>query len=137
MRLSFTVPGRPVPYQRPGQTIDGRRFTERESAEFMSRVARAARIAMVSQPWPRQTIEISKRGPVVRGPKGQFELTIIVYRAERRGDATNFAKGVEDALTKACVWWDDAMVVDQHAHLREDRENPRTEIMITMKGASE
>ena len=135
MRLSFAVSGPPVPYQRPGQGRGGHRFTEPASAEYMFRVGAAAMKAIAEQPWPARTLHRSKSGGAVqRGPKGQFGLVVTVYRAARRGDITNFVKSVEDALTKACVWWDDAMVIDLHAHLREDKESPRTEITVDMRG---
>lgn len=130
--LLFTVPGAPVPYQRPGQLANGGRFTERKTAAYMllvgSTAARAANAR--GSGWPKPKIV----GGELRGPKGLFELTVTFYRQAHRGDLDNLVKSCADALTKAAIWWDDSMMVSLSAQMSVDTLAPRTLISVEMKG---
>jgi len=130
MILEFEVPGVPVPYQRPGQGRNGQRFTESKSAGYMARVREAALRAVRGSSWPHPSMVLGK----LRGPEGAFVLSVRFVREAKRGDLDNLIKSVCDALTKAAVWRDDALVVELRATMTEDKRNPRTMVAVELKG---
>jgi Holliday junction resolvase RusA-like endonuclease len=118
--LKFTIPGIPVPcarariYRNHGRTHG---VTEKKTEAYEKLVALCARSAMARTRW-------------VVGGRGPFSTTIRVYRAARRGDSDNFAKGVKDGLTQAGVWEDDRYVEHLVVWLYVDKVKPRVEVEV-------
>lgn len=62
---------------------------------------------------------------------GPVRVELRFWRANARPcDIDNLAKLVLDALNGAC-WPDDSQVVSLEAHKGVDRENPRTEVVVS------
>jgi len=121
--ISFTVEGDPRPKGRPvtrfkdGQPV--RTFTPRTTAEWESRVAWAARLAIAGQ----EPLE------------GDVAVELHFYRATaRRCDFDNLAKAVLDAVQASenspagILFADDDQVVEAHIYKAIDREAPRVEV---------
>ncbi len=64
-----------------------------------------------------------------RFPSGPVKLTATVYRPRRQGDLDNFAKALCDSLC-GHAYADDRQIVESHWYLREDKSNPRVEIIL-------
>lgn len=65
------------------------------------------------------------------GPHKAYELDVTVYLgAKQRGDGDNFWKVIADGLKDCGAIHSDAAVTDWYMHVRRDRENPRTEIVV-------
>ena len=61
--------------------------------------------------------------------RGLVSLAYFVYRPRRSGDLDNYLKGLLDAL-KGVAFIDDAQVVEIHGYLRDDKANPRVNVII-------
>jgi len=59
----------------------------------------------------------------------ELEATVYLGRAQR-GDGDNFWKVIADGLVEAGAIHSDAAVTDWIMHVRRDRANPRTEIIV-------
>jgi Holliday junction resolvase RusA-like endonuclease len=70
------------------------------------------------------------RGQSVAGDRLRVEFCVYLGKGER-GDVDNFCKCILDGLVKAHVIETDDSVVEMHIYKDRDRENPRTEILIT------
>jgi len=98
--FGFTVPGRPVPWQRTA-SYHGRRITPTKTRDYQKRVGFAA-LAFLPKGWPldaRYSVE-------------------IFAKTTRRPDLDNIAKTVCDALN-GIAWKDDRQVdriyIERHA----------------------
>lgn len=133
--LSFYVKGQPQPYQRPGGDKSGKRFTEKETALAMSAIMTAAGRAMKLDGWPPASSRRVKNKIELRGPRGRFELALAFscQAGRQRGDIDNLCKTVLDALTKACVWWDDKLCARLVAEVFETDGDPGTVITVTRR----
>lgn len=60
---------------------------------------------------------------------GDVVVTIHVYRARKTGDLDNFQKLLLDALN-GIAYNDDKQIVELHAYRRDDKNDPRVEIVI-------
>jgi Holliday junction resolvase RusA-like endonuclease len=60
---------------------------------------------------------------------GPVVVTLVWYRAARRGDLDNRAKVAIDALI-GVGFTDDSNVVELHAYRYEDKHNPRMEVTV-------
>jgi len=105
-RLTFTVPGPPVPKARARVTsrinIDGKRdthsFTPAKTKAYEKHVAIIAGAARSHlRQWPHLDA------------KARFGLSVSVFRSAERGDLDNFIKAVSDACN-GVVWVDDSQV---------------------------
>ncbi len=56
-------------------------------------------------------------------------VQVAVFRPQKRGDLDNTLKVSLDSLT-GIAYTDDALVVEIHAKLGDDKDNPRIEIII-------
>ena len=117
-RISFTVPGNPIPKARPRVTFQpGRKptaYTPARTKGWEATVADVARLAM------------GGREPV----EGPVELTLRFYRRDRRRvDGDNMTKAVFDAL-QGRVFENDDQVVACHWYKRVDRDRPRVEVVV-------
>lgn len=60
---------------------------------------------------------------------GPLCVTVTAYRPQRRGDLDNVLKAALDALN-GVAWADDSQVVELHAKRRDDKHNPRLEVLV-------
>jgi Holliday junction resolvase RusA-like endonuclease len=117
--LRFTIPGRPVPYERTADSR-GRRLTPLRTRHYMQLVALVARSAASAARFD------LRDGPMV--------LSVDIYPADLvLADVSNVAKSVEDGITKSqSVWLDDRQVSDLRARrMPVDRANPRVCVTVT------
>lgn len=63
---------------------------------------------------------------------GPVVLSLVWYRAERRGDLSNRLKVLEDALN-GIAFNDDSQVVELHCRREDDKLNPR--VVVTVEAA--
>lgn len=61
---------------------------------------------------------------------GGVSLRIVVYRGRKAGDLDNYIKVLLDAL-KGILYEDDDQVIEIHAIRRDDKSNPRVEVVST------
>jgi Holliday junction resolvase RusA-like endonuclease len=113
--LRFTVPGPPVPCERP-RFAKGRTYLPAKSRKYQSLVATYADTAAEQAGW---LIDIDHR----------YAIDIRVYRQALRGDWDNFAKSICDGL-KGVAWPDDRQVLSALVQLELDRANPRVEVTV-------
>ena len=134
MKISFSVPGRPVPWARSGQN-GKRHFTPPKQSAAMKVVANAGFKALAGRPlirgpiqmrivfayqWP-ETMRIKYRRKGLDMPTNEYMVG--------KPDADNLVKLVKDAL-KEVVWTDDCLVVSLHAwKVYSDQAETRVEIV--------
>lgn len=128
MHLSFTVPGRPVPWKRAQGVA---RYTDPTRKAYAARV-RLAAIAQLQErkcrpadmpapPWPLDAL---------------YAVTLVVVPADkRRRDADNFAKLALDACN-GVLFADDSQVRDLRVLVSEPDE-PRLDVMIEVLTAAD
>lgn len=122
--LAFTVPGRPVPWQRPGG-IGKRRFTPTQSKLYQAAVAwrlvAARQQAGVTQAALRKTLEAA-----------QHFVDVAIYVPDKRTrDADNCVKNILDGVTKATGVNDTGMrMLPRVQRFEVDRDEPRVEVTI-------
>lgn len=111
--VRFTVPGNPVPKERP-RVVRGRTFTPKRTLDAEKKIAWYGAQAM------------SGRKPV----ECSVSIHLTFFRADkRRYDWDNAAKTVCDALNGVC-WKDDSQIVMAVVFKDVDAARPRTEIMV-------
>ncbi len=111
--FSFKIPGNPVPKERPRVT-NAHTYTPQRTLKAEKAIQAYALQARVK--------------PLV----GDLIVEIWFFRDnQRRCDIDNLAKLVLDSLNKV-AWRDDTQIIDLLLYKRYDRENPRTEITITV-----
>lgn len=98
MAVHFTIPGRPVPKQRPRAGKNGNLYTPKATREYERAVGWAARQVFVN-PYD-----------------GPIELILKVYLMARAGDLDNYIKSICDGLN-GIAWWDDSQVTKIKADL--------------------
>lgn len=113
--LDFTVPGVPVPKQRPRLARNGRVYTPARTREYEYLVGDYARAAVKTSGW--------------LNVPGEYALQVTVYRVRRAGDLDNYLKAISDGLN-GIVWPDDAMVRTLIAFADLSRDNPRADITV-------
>ena len=126
-RLTFTVPGPPVPKARarvvhnPGAapgTRKTRSYTPTKSADYEKHVGMLA---------------LAARTRVAKWPgldrKTRIGLTVRVYRSREQGDLDNFIKSAKDALN-GVLWADDWQVRRLDSCLVEECEKGRERLEI-------
>lgn len=99
MKVTFTVPGRPVPKQRPRVGKNGNIYTPGRCRCYERQVGIYAKQAF-RQPFT---------GPV--------ELEVTCYFTSRPGDLDNYVKAISDGLN-GVAWLDDRQVVSLRASIR-------------------
>ena len=98
MAAGFTVPGRPVPKQRPRAGKNGNLYTPKATREYEKAVGWAAR-QVFSNPYD-----------------GPIELILKIYIMARAGDLDNYIKSICDGLN-GIAWQDDSQVTRIRADL--------------------
>jgi Holliday junction resolvase RusA-like endonuclease len=77
----------------------------------------------------KEAIGVIAAGRQVRAKAYELEATVFLGKGQR-GDGDNFWKVLADGLVKAGVIDSDAKVTDWIMHVRRDREQPRTEVIV-------
>lgn len=130
MKLSFVVPGPPVPCARPRTTIRKGKvvtYTPDKTQAYKEHVRWLAAIARAR----------AERGAHTWNMHSAcFALALRVYRHANRGDWDNYAKVCQDALT-GILWRDDTQVKRAVVEFPPgpegwgiDRKNPRVEVEV-------
>lgn len=110
--VSFTVPGRPVPKQRPRLGKNKNVYTPVKCRDYEKTVGRAAKKVFVN-PYD--------------GPVG---LAVRIYLAKEGGDLDNYIKSISDGLN-GVAWRDDSQVTRIKADLIiQDGVTERAELSI-------
>lgn len=107
--LSFTVPGKPVPKQRPRMTRWGSVYTPAETTRYerlVAQCARAAGAAPVSGP---VAVDIHVQLPIPKSWSKARRSAADGGPHTQRPDIDNLAKSVLDGLN-GVAWADDAQV---------------------------
>lgn len=123
MRITFTIPGKPVPLHRARavRTRTGvRMFTPEDSVKYQNKIRRAAVLAGC---------------PLFA--KGCRVLALVFFPDNRSGDGDNVLKSCLDALQasvrlnrRAIAWKNDREVGGGTFRCEVDRLNPRVELTI-------
>jgi Holliday junction resolvase RusA-like endonuclease len=121
-RLTFTIPGRPIPLERArvvqktlasGQRST-RSHTPAKSSAYRSVVQIHMKLAWaaVKDRWPWRT-------------PSPLSLSLWIYWADgHHGDGSNLLKAIEDA-GNGLLWEDDKQITQGHFYCTIDRERPR------------
>jgi Holliday junction resolvase RusA-like endonuclease len=121
---AFTVPGQPLPKERP-RFGRGRGYTTQRTQDAEQRVADA----FTAQTGIRHTIE--------RPVTGRLRVRVRFFRDDhRRVDVDNLVKVPLDALNKL-AWADDSQIVSLVVSKHYDPDRPRTEIELWTIGEDE
>lgn len=76
-----------------------------------------------------RAVRVTARAAGCEMLSGDISVTMYVYRPLKRGDLDNRIKVLLDALNGA-VYTDDDQVTVIHAERRDDKDNPRVEVLI-------
>ena len=111
--MKFTIPGQPLPKQRPRFGQRGRVYSPSKKEE--ERVFKHVRFQL----------------PLHFKPlSGRIQIRADFYRKDkRRVDGDNLGKLVADALN-GLVWVDDSHLRHWIVNIYYDKENPRTEVEV-------
>jgi Holliday junction resolvase RusA-like endonuclease len=116
MRIVFTVPGRPVPKQRP-RIVHGRTYTPKETTAYEAHVRVFALQAMAAA------------GIAGKPLEGRLRLRMTAFFDDRRNrDLDNVIKAVTDACN-GVLFVDDRQIDELHAY-RGHSPSPRCEVDI-------
>lgn len=114
MQWAFTVPGRPVTWQRSG-VHEGKRLTQVEQRKAKKTIAWAAVAARPKGRWPMDLV---------------YAIEVIGYWPDQRfGDVDRLVSLVMDAL-QGVAYKEDRQVRVQASSMLLDPENPRTEVLV-------
>ncbi len=103
-----------MPKKRPRKGKAGHFYTPKETRDYEELVAWVARASGIKM--GKALIEVD---------------TTFFFSDLRHGDGDNCHKSVLDALQNAGVIVNDKQVVDGHYHVREDKGNPRVEVVLS------
>ena len=128
----FTVPGDPVPQSRPRVTRSGNVYYADRIVRYRREVVLAARAARLPL----------REGPVWLGieavfqrPKAHFKKSNVRTDAAAfpfsRGDCSNLAKGIEDALL-GVAYKDDSQVVELTVRKRWAKDGEQSAAIVTI-----
>lgn len=129
MKLSFTVHGPPVPWERVsfGKSTDGKRkgFRPSKTAEYEKLVAVHAVAARVKVAWP------------WKNQAARFGLVVRVFRSRSAGDWDNYGKAISDALN-GVLWVDDKQVASGSVEIIQcPKGQERAEVEVSVFTRSE
>lgn len=116
MNAYFTVPGRPVPKQRPRVGKKGNIYTPKKCKKYEEYVSWAA-------------------CRVFRNPyNGPVELHVKIYLASKSGDLDNYVKSISDGLN-GVAWRDDSQVTRIMADMVVSKGvTERAEVLVRARG---
>lgn len=116
MRMAITIPGPPQPKERARQGRGRRWYTPERTRRYEAAV-REQMILHAPCGWPADA---------------EYAVEMRAYFPDARGrDLDNVCKACCDAGNE-CLWADDRQVVRVTMERAIDRENPRTELVITV-----
>lgn len=118
MKLSFCIPGNPVPKGRPRLGAGGHAYTPAKTRNYERHVYMCA-MAAVSK----------ARG--WRKDWGSYAMVLRIFREKAIGDADNFGKACMDGA-HGVLYDDDVAVRDIRIIMDDDPIRPRTEVEIEM-----
>ena len=123
MRISFTVPGDPVPYLRMTQgQVKLMRIPDRKISGPGMKVKKKIRRYLEYKDRARL---VSSRYEFLRAPTEKVYLNVFVYFSSRRhGDPENIRKGIQDAV------FEQDRYVAGSVDFGYDAQNPRVEVEI-------
>lgn len=119
MRLSFVIPGPPVPKARARRGKGGRWYTPDATRRYEGAIHRAAALALMTS------------GLCLRWPRAaEYRLTArLFFPDRRRRDADNVIKSLADGMI-GVLWDDDHRVGIAADPWQVDRDNPRAEVTV-------
>jgi len=116
VRLAFTIPGRPVPKERP-RFARGHAYTSKRTRDY-ERLVRTTAAAALPADWPLDA---------------DYTVELTVFHETRvHGDVDNYGKSVCDALNEL-AWTDDRQVSRLVVSREYDRTNTRIEVAIQVR----
>lgn len=132
--VSFTIPGNPVAQGRPRAARRGNRimmYDPKPSKDYKEYVANIAKEYAPEEPTEAALgvqMKIYREIPKSTTKKDRKLINEGLKRPVVRPDASNYAKGIEDALS-GIIYKDDSQIVDLHIK-KYYSDNPRVEIKI-------
>jgi Holliday junction resolvase RusA-like endonuclease len=127
--LTFVVPGRPVPLERPRveqRILPGGKRVHRTRTPDRSMAYRA--IIQLHANLARSAMPLASRWPY--GATFPIALSLRIYWAdENHGDGDNVLKAYGDA-GNGLLWDDDKQIVEGHFWCAIDRKRPRVEVRV-------
>ncbi len=120
MKLSFVVPGPPIPKARARVFATSKGYKSASTTRTADYEKHISIIALAAR----------QRTPGWEIDHYSYSLTIRVYRDKATGDLDNFIKSV-DALN-GIVWEDDRVLRKINAEMFDGDPNPRLEIEVEM-----
>jgi Holliday junction resolvase RusA-like endonuclease len=120
-RLSFSVPGPPVPCAR------ARVFADRNTGRVRSAVPARTRTYENHVRSVAQGAALAARWSVE--DVASYAIELSVFRDVRRGDWDNFSKSITDACN-GVLWKDDRQISDAVVRVRYDKAAPRVEVTV-------
>lgn len=124
MKITFTVPGDPVSWERPIHTANST-FTPKKSKAYQRMVGQYARIAMLKAGWKLTRLPVAVSA-------------LFVVPDNRRRDTDNLLKNLGDSFI-GVVLHDDTQIVEIHATKRVagEGEKTRAEVCVETVEAAE
>jgi crossover junction endodeoxyribonuclease RusA len=127
MRLTFEVPGKPVP-QGSMRSLGGPgRMVHSNSGELLPYRAHIAAVAMQRKPpdWSRDGAMCVEAVFYLPRPKNHYRTKggirpAAPWHPTTKPDGDKLLRALLDALTTAGIWWDDSQVTELHAWKRYD-----------------
>lgn len=122
MRLTFTIPGPPVPKARARVVTDERGtrgVTPKRTKKYEQHVGTLALVARsYCSAWPR------------KDPSARIGIVVKLYLSGREGDGDNYFKSITDAC-KNVLWVDDRQIDDgRFVKARCERGQERAEVEV-------
>lgn len=117
MKLAFTVPGPPVPKERPRVvTRDGKSvaFTPEATRDYEKHVRTVAWAHTLNSGWPL---------------RAHYSLVLRVYRKRATGDWDNYAKAICDGA-EGQLWHNDRQIRRATVDIIDGDPNPRVEVEV-------
>lgn len=132
MRISITVPGKPIPKARPFVRKDGRVFTRKETALFEQAVRLHAMAAMKGRKILTGAVRLTVTAffgiPKSWNQTQKAKAMSGALRHTKKPDISNCQKSVEDAMN-GIVYADDSQIIESIGK-KVYSNIPRTEIIV-------
>jgi Holliday junction resolvase RusA-like endonuclease len=112
MKFKITIPGNPISNNHYlTNTRSGRRYTPKKTKEYQNRLQDLLH---------KHSVKL----------EGILEVDMTYYFGDKRiRDMDNYSKVILDCM-QGFIYENDNQIKDGHMHVRYDKENPRTEVVI-------